>query len=154
MHKETRDAEMNDRQHSHGHTNADQAIQSWVQIAGRNYTLLFVPEYDSDFYGYYNASVAEVPGCFSYGHGLMQAEERIVRALESHLNDPSETQQDLFVTVPNFDDELIPPGTLANIAHSVGLSLDELLTLAEDDEQAAEETWDEFFNQADVPLAA
>lgn len=51
------------------------------------YTIILQPETDSEFVGYYNASVPALPGCFSYGANRKEALTNIREAIELYLED-------------------------------------------------------------------
>ena len=51
------------------------------------YTIILQPETDSDFKGYYNASVPALPGCFSYGETRDAALKSIREAIELYIED-------------------------------------------------------------------
>lgn len=51
------------------------------------YTIILQPEADSEFAGYYNASVPALPGCFSYGANRKEALSNIREAIELYLED-------------------------------------------------------------------
>jgi len=54
---------------------------------GKVYTIILQPETDPGFEGYYNASVAGLPGCFSYGTNREEALGNIREAIEVYLED-------------------------------------------------------------------
>ncbi len=51
------------------------------------YTVILQPETDSEFKGYYNASVPSLPGCFSYGESREEALKNIREAIELYIED-------------------------------------------------------------------
>ncbi len=51
------------------------------------YTIILQPETDSEFVGYYNASVPALPGCFSYGENRETALRNIREAINLYLCD-------------------------------------------------------------------
>lgn len=54
---------------------------------GVTYTVILQAEQDSEFVGYYNASVPALPGCFSYGSSREDALANIKEAIEVYLED-------------------------------------------------------------------
>lgn len=55
------------------------------------YTIILQPETDSEFAGYYNASVPALSGCFSYGTNRQEALTNIWEAIELYLEDLQES---------------------------------------------------------------
>ena len=53
----------------------------------REYTVILQPEADSEFTGYYNASVPALPGCFSYGADKDEALRNIKEAIQLYVEE-------------------------------------------------------------------
>ena len=53
----------------------------------REYTVILQPETDSEFAGYYNASVPALPGCFSYGADKDEALRNIKEAIQLYVEE-------------------------------------------------------------------
>lgn len=56
------------------------------------YTIILQPEADSEFAGYYNASVPALPGCFSYAANRKEALTNIREAIQLYLEDLQEEE--------------------------------------------------------------
>lgn len=53
----------------------------------RRFTVILLPERDSEFPGYFNALVPALPGCLSYGANMDEALKNIREAIEAYVMD-------------------------------------------------------------------
>jgi len=59
------------------------------------FTVILLPERDSEFAGYYNALVPALPGCVSYGADREEALRNIREAIEAYVEDMEEEGEDI-----------------------------------------------------------